>query len=141
MSPKTYLLFADGVLVLHVLFVLFVILGLLAILIGGGLKWGWVKNLKFRIAHLIGIGVVVGQAWVGVICPLTILESWLRNQAGVEGYQGSFIQHWLQKLLYYDAPAWVFILAYSGFGLLVLLSWFWVRPERKQPRLDNEKVN
>jgi len=73
---------------------------------------------------------VVIQSWIGVICPLTIWEMALRENAGAEGYSGSFIQHWLQKLLYYSAPEWVFIASYTGFGIIVLLSWFLVRPNQ-----------
>jgi putative membrane protein len=57
---------------------------------------------------------------------------WLRAQARLTTYSGSFIEHWLQRLLYYEAPAWVFILAYSGFGLLVLAAWWYFPPQRRQ---------
>ncbi len=62
--------------------------------------------------------------------PLTSWEMALRAKAGEAGYEGSFIQHWLQSILYYSAPDWVFIVAYTVFGALVLASWFVVRPER-----------
>lgn len=42
----------------------------------------------------------------------------------------ALIAHWLQTLLYYDAPAWVFVVCYTLFGLLVVGSWFSVRPRR-----------
>lgn len=115
---------ADAVLALHVGVVLFVVLGLVLVVLGNRLGWRWVNHLWFRLAHLTAIAVVVLQAWFGVICPLTTLEMWLRRQAGQTGYEGSFIEHWLQQLLYYDAPAWVFIALYSVFGLLVLASWW-----------------
>jgi hypothetical protein len=54
----------------------------------------------------------------------------LRAKAGQGGYEGSFIQHWLETILYYNAPDWVFILVYTLFGALVLASWFLVRPRR-----------
>lgn len=125
-----YSTLADITLITHVLFVAFVVMGLVLILIGGWRGWGWVRHPWFRLVHLVGIGIVVVQAWFGVICPLTTLEMWLRSRAGDAVYQGSFIQHWLQTLLYYDAPAWVFVLCYSLFGLLVAVSWFAVRPRR-----------
>ena len=115
---------ADAVLALHVAVVLFVVLGLVLVVLGNRLGWRWVNHLWFRLAHLTAIAVVVLQAWFGVICPLTPLEMWLRRQAGQTGYEGSFMEHWLQQLLYYDAPAWVFIALYSVFGLLVLASWW-----------------
>jgi hypothetical protein len=125
-NPTLLLLLADTILVLHVLFVVFVVSGLLAIYLGYCLKWHWVSNRKFRILHLIAIGIVVLQSWLGVICPLTLWEMALREQAGAATYTGSFIQHWLQYLLYYSAPNWVFIALYTSFACLVLLSWYLV---------------
>lgn len=124
-------LLADAVLAVHVAIVLFVVLGLVLVLAGNWRGWAWVNRFWFRLAHLVAIGVVVAQAWLGVICSLTTLEMWLRRRAGQSGYEGSFIEYWLQQLLYYDAPAWVFIALYSGFGLLVLASWWWFPPRRR----------
>ena len=119
-----YLFLADLVLAIHVAFVGFVVLGLALIVAGGYLGWRWVTNSWFRALHLLGIGVVVAQAWLGVICPLTTLEVWLRREAGKLGYDGSFVEYWLQKILYYDAPGWVFVAVYTVFGLLVLIAMF-----------------
>lgn len=129
MVPEAvYVLLADSLLVLHVAFVAYVVLGLLMIYLGHFLNWAWVRNLWFRVTHLIAIGIVVVQSWLGVICPLTTWEMALRSQAGGASYEGSFIQHWLHAILYFSAPEWVFILSYSVFGGLVLLSWFIIRP-------------
>jgi hypothetical protein len=127
-SETSYLAAADALLFTHVLFVAFVIVGLLLILVGRLFSWSWVRNPWFRMAHLIGIVVVVLQSWLGVTCPLTIWEMELRSKAGDVVYAGSFISHWLEKVLYFQAPDWVFIVCYTTFGLSVLLSWFWVRP-------------
>ena len=127
-STVFYLIAADTILFTHVLFVAFVIFGLILIFAGKLLSWSWVRNPWFRLAHLIGIVVVVLQAWLGVICPLTTWEMALRSKAGDAVYSGSFIAHWLETLLYYQAPTWVFVVCYSAFGSLVVLSWFWVRP-------------
>ncbi|MDR7122990.1 DUF2784 domain-containing protein [Rheinheimera soli] len=129
------LVLADAILLVHVLFVCFVVFGLVAIYLGYFLNWLWVRNMAFRLLHLFAIGIVVLQSWLGVICPLTIWEMALRKEAGVVTYSGSFIQHWLHQLLFYTAPEWVFILLYSAFGLLVLASWFVVRPKG---RIDKE---
>ena len=99
-----YLLAADAVLLLHVLFVAFVVVGLLLILAGRLLSWSWVRNWWFRVIHLGAIGVVVLQAWLGVICPLTRLEMYLRDKAGDTTYAGSFVSYWLEAILYYRAP-------------------------------------
>ena len=123
----SYTLFADLILILHVGFVLFVVGGLLLIVLGNLCHWRWVNRWWFRLAHLGAIAVVVAESWVGWACPLTTFEQWLRARAGDISYSGSFIEHWLQELLYYDAPNWVFLLIYSLFGLLVLASW-WLFP-------------
>ena len=130
-----YLLLADVILVVHVLFVCFVIFGLAAIYFGYFLKWLWVRNFVFRTLHLCAIGIVVFQSWTGLICPLTIWELTLREKVGIESYSGSFIQHWLQSILYYSAPEWVFVVLYTGFGSLVLASWFIVRPVRNSKQI------
>ncbi len=123
-----YLVVADTVLLIHALFVAFVILGLLLVLAGGLLHWSWVRNRRFRIAHLAAIVIVVLQSCFSIICPLTLWEMNLREKAGDTTYPGSFVAHWLETLLYYRAPEWVFIVVYTVFGALVVASWFWVRP-------------
>ena len=125
-----FLLAADAMLFIHVLFVAFIVFGLLLIFAGKFFSWSWVRNPWFRLAHLVGIGIVVLQSWLGIICPLTIWEISLRSNAGDAVYTGSFISHWLETLLYFQLPEWVFIVCYTAFGVLVVASWFWVRPRR-----------
>lgn len=119
-----YVFLAGVVLVAHFAFVLFVVAGFVLIVLGGWRDWIWIRNSWFRACHLAAIAIVAGQSWLGMICPLTTLEMWLRTRAGESAYEGSFIQYWLQELLYYDAPAWVFVTAYSAFGLLVIFAVF-----------------
>lgn len=123
-------LLADLVLLAHALFVAFVLGGLVLTVCGGYLGWAWSRNIWFRGAHLAAIGFVVAQTWLGMVCPLTILEMWLRMQAGQSTYDGSFIQYWLHRLLYYDLPTWVFVAAYTVFGLLVVWAWIRFPPQR-----------
>ena len=127
-SSTLLLLAADLVLLLHVLLVAFVVFGLLFILIGKVRVWAWVRNPWFRVMHLLAIGVVVVQSWFGALCPLTEFEMALRSRAGDTVYPGSFISHWLDAILYYQAPAWVFAVCYTVFGLAVIGSWVWVKP-------------
>jgi hypothetical protein len=132
--PQTYQVLADFVLALHVAIVLFVI-GALVLVVAGNLRdWQWVNRLWFRVAHLAAIAVVVAESWFGVVCPLTTWEMWLRARAGASTYGGSFIEHWLQRLLYYDAPGWVFTLVYSLFGLLVAATWWYFPPISRRRR-------
>lgn len=127
-APAHYQLLADAVLTLHVAIVVFVVGGLVCI-VGGNLRdWRWVNAMGFRIVHLAAIAIVAAEAWFGAVCPLTVLEMWLRTRAGSASYSGSFVEHWLQFFLYYEAPAWVFTLAYSLFGLLVAAAWWYFPP-------------
>lgn len=127
-DPGLYAAAADLLLLAHWLFVLFVVLGLPLVFLGAWRGWRWVRNRWFRIAHLLAIGVVAAQAWLGVLCPLTVWETAFRRRAGQTAYEGSFIVHWLERLLYIDAPAWMFTAAYTLFGLLVVLAWVKVPP-------------
>ena len=92
-----YRIAADMVLLLHVLFVVFVVLGLVLVLIGGARQWAWVRNPWFRLLHLLAIAVVVLQAWLGQLCPLTHLEVALRQRAGDAVYSGAFVAHYLDR--------------------------------------------
>ena len=125
-----YQALADTVLLLHLVVVVFVVGGLAAVIVGNFVAWHWVNKLWFRVLHLSAIGVVALQAWLGQTCPLTILESWLRLQAGGTAYRAGFIEHWVQSVLFYEAPTWVFTVLYSVFALLVLASWWYFPPRR-----------
>ncbi len=123
-----YGFWADVVLVIHFLFILFVVGGQTVILLGGFRRWRWVRNPVFRLSHLIAIGVVTAQAWAGRWCFLTVWESRLRELSGDQGYNDSFILHWIGGLIFYDAPVMVFTWIYTGFAVIVVLSWVCVRP-------------
>jgi len=129
-SSKNFLLAADIVLASHVLFVGFIIFGLVFIFIGKFRSWSWIHNPWFRLLHLFAICLVVLQAWFGIICPLTMLEMELRAGAGDIVYGGSFISYWLGKILYYQFPDWVFAISYTVFAAAVVYSWYLVPPRR-----------
>lgn len=126
---------ADMVLAVHVGVVAFVVLGWLLVVIGNlWTGWHWVNHPLFRIGHLLAIAVVVAEAWLGLACPLTTWEQMLRARATGVSYEGGFIQHWLQRLLYHDAPPWVFTVGYTLFALLVVLAWRrWPPRRRRRP--------
>jgi hypothetical protein len=124
-----YQLLADFVLALHVAIVLFVVGGLVVVIVGNLRGWQWVNGWSFRLAHTAAIAVVAAQSWLGAVCPLTALEMALRVRARAAHYHGSFIEHWLQRLLYYEAPPWVFTTIYSLFALAVAAAW-WRFPPR-----------
>jgi len=86
-------IFADLVVAVHFLFVVFVVLG-------GLLALRWPK-----VAYLHLPAAVWGAAieFAGWICPLTPLEKWLRRQGGSTGYSGDFVEHYILPVLYPSA--------------------------------------
>lgn len=126
-----YQLLADVVLVLHLAVVVFVVGGLVVIIAGNLRRWRWVNAFWFRLSHLAAIAIVVAEAWLGATCPLTRLEMWLRVRARASTYAGSFIEHWVHRVLFYEAPSWVFVLGYSLFGLLVIATWLYFPPAKR----------
>lgn len=133
-----YALIADLVLALHAALVIFVVGGVPLIVVGNLRGWRWVNGLGFRLLHLAAIAIVAAQAWLGVDCPLTTLEMWLRAQAGLPTYGQGFVGHWLQRLLYFEAPAWAFILLYTLFALLVAGVWLRFPPRRRRHRAQRK---
>jgi uncharacterized membrane protein len=127
-----YQVLANSVLALHLGIVLFVIAGLVLVVSGNLCGWRWVNDLWFRLAHLAAIAVVIAESWAGITCPLTTLEMWLRARAGATTYSGGFVEYWLERLLYYDAPPWVFTLGYSLFGMLVVATWWYFPPASRR---------
>jgi hypothetical protein len=127
-----YQTLADAVLLLHAAVVAFVVGALLLVIAGNLRHWAWVNAWWFRLTHLAAIAVVVAESWLGVPCPLTTLEMWLRTQAREAIYGGSFIEHWVSRLLYYEAPAWVFASGYTLFGLAVVATWWRFPPSRRR---------
>jgi len=124
-----WLVTADLVAVIHAGYVAFVVIGFVAILVGWAVHWHWVRNLYFRVAHLAMILFVCYEALTGATCPLTVWENALRVRGGESGYSRDFIGYWLDWLIFYEAPAWVFTAVYLIFGALVLLA-FWFVPVR-----------
>lgn len=126
----TYALLADAVLVVHFAFALWVVLGLVLILLARPFRWRWAGNRWLRLVHLASIGIVVGEAWGGVVCPLTAWENQLRIAAGQDPYApAGFVAHWVHRLLFFDLPAAAFTGAYTVFAALVVAAFF-VTPVR-----------
>ncbi|TMG72584.1 MAG: DUF2784 domain-containing protein [Betaproteobacteria bacterium] len=120
-------LLADTILVVHALFVVFVVGGF-ALILAGARRWSWVRNRTFRALHLAAIAFVTAEALLGITCPLTIWEDMFR--AAGPG-QRSFIGRWVARLLYYDFPEWVFATAYCAFALAVLWAWRAIPPRAR----------
>jgi hypothetical protein len=125
---------ADLVLVVHIAYVIFVVGGQALIVLGWVRGWEWTCSLVFRLLHLVAIGLVMLEAWMGIRCPLTVLENYLRLRSGAAVYEISFIGHWLRWVIFYAAPDWIFALIYTVFMALVILTWLTYPPRRKLGR-------
>ena len=124
------MLLADIILIIHFMFVLFVVGSLPLIWIGAWMCWGFVRNIRFRLAHLAAILFVVGESLIGMVCPLTLLEDSLRRTAT----GSNFIQRWLHRILLYDVPEWVLTTLYVLFAFLVAATFRLFPPRYRKPR-------
>lgn len=119
---------ADIVLLIHFLFVLFVVGGLPLIWIGHWMRLSFVRNRRFRFAHLAAILYVTAESILGVVCPLTWLEDTLRGRPTGTG----FIERWLHRVLFYNLPEWVFLVAYVLFAFLVVITFRLIPPQARR---------
>jgi Protein of Unknown function (DUF2784) len=129
---------ADGVVIAHMTYVLIVVLGLPAIWWGIVRRHAWIRDFRLRCGHLAMIAIVVAESWAGITCPLTVWEQQLRDLAGQTTYRGAFLANVVHDLLFYDVEPWVLTVAYTVFGLLVLIS-FVLAPPRSPWSTPSEK--
>jgi hypothetical protein len=100
LGPTFYSALAVSVLLLHTLFILWVVFGALLTCSRPILRWLHIASLVWGILTEL-------LPWP---CPLTVLENWLEAKAGVDPYQGGFLLHYLDKLVYPDISATVLTL-------------------------------
>ncbi|TFH09755.1 MAG: DUF2784 domain-containing protein [Nitrosomonadales bacterium] len=118
---------ANTILIIHFLFVFFVVGGLPVIWVGAWLRLNFVRNIWLRVIHLTAILFVVGESLFGVVCPLTIWEDKLRQLEP----DGSFIQRWLHRILFYDLPEDILTIAYLLFAILIVATFILIPPYRR----------
>ncbi|MFN2644854.1 MAG: DUF2784 domain-containing protein [Burkholderiales bacterium] len=118
---------ADSILVVHLAIVAFIVGGLVAVWIGVARGWQWIRRPAFRYLHLGAIAFIAAEALLGIACPLTVWEDVMRGGARPE----SFIGRGVRALLFYQAPEWVFTVAYVAWALATLATLRLVPPRRK----------
>ncbi|MDP8208044.1 MAG: DUF2784 domain-containing protein [Candidatus Electryonea clarkiae] len=129
-SFDIYLLMADGILLIHFAFVTFIVAGFVFIWAGYFAKWRFIRNTKFRIAHIIAMAFVMGESLLGTICPLTNWENDLRIRGGQgKVYETTFMQEWIHRIIFYDFSEQTFTVLYAAFLLLILLTSWIIPPE------------
>jgi hypothetical protein len=124
---------ADAIVVVHFLIVLFVLAGVPLVYLGVVLHWAWVRRSHWRLLHLSAILFIAAESVLGIACPLTVWEYDLRGQQSTRG----FVERWVDVILFYDAPPWVFSVAYVAFAALVLVTWIVVPPTGAKGTTNN----
>lgn len=118
-----YARMADALVIAHLAFVAFVVLGQVAILVGIVLRKTWARNLAFRCIHLASIGVVAAEGMLDIECPITVWERNLRISAGEEVSAAPFIPRLANRILFYPGiPHSYFEWGHISFGVLVFLT-------------------
>lgn len=124
---------ASVILGVHLGVVAFNVGGLVLVPIGGALGWRWVRLYRLRLLHLLSLAVVALQALFGRACFLTIWQFALQSQHGA-GEPPPMIATWINRLLYWPLPHWVFVVAYVAVFAYTILLWRWVPPVRHVDR-------
>ncbi|HUK10729.1 MAG TPA: DUF2784 domain-containing protein [Stellaceae bacterium] len=120
---------ATSVLLIHLAIVLFNVGGLAVIPLGGWLGWRWVRIYWWRALHLLSLAAVALQAVSGQACFLTAWQAALAGLGG--GETPPMIARWINSLLYWPLPLWVFALIYVAVLLYTLALWRYVPPGRR----------
>jgi Protein of Unknown function (DUF2784) len=134
-----YRFLADFVVTTHLAYILFVLFGTLAILLGGWLKWAWIRNRWFRRIHLAAIALVAVQAIFGWTCPLTTWEKSLRCAAGQLSHDRSFIGYWAHQLVFVDLDESVLTICYCLLAAATLLLYWGIPPQSSGYTIDSDK--
>ena len=112
---------ADALVGIHILYVAYIVVGLVLILVGLWQRWNWIRNPWFRVTHLVAILIVIYEIIVKANCPLTTWEMKLRAMAGQAVNQTTFMDRLLSFILVADAPHWLVSGLYFAFGLAITL--------------------
>jgi hypothetical protein len=108
---------AETILVVHFVLIAFNVLGLFVIPIGAALRWRIVRIAWLRLLHLAILAIVAGQAVAGRACFLTV---WQNELTGNRTAPEPMIAHWIDGLIYWNLPIWVFAIIYCGVFAYVL---------------------
>jgi hypothetical protein len=131
MTPELYLLLANAVLFFHLAVVLFNLFGMIVIPLGAWLGWAFVRVFWWRALHAAILALVAVQAVLGQACFLTLWQGTLQHWAGEGGSEAPFIARFINRLLFWPLPLWVFAVAYVVVCLYALLLWRLVPPARR----------
>lgn len=137
-----YARLADALVLMHLAFVAFVVLGQVGILAGIALRKPWARNLTFRSIHLVCIGVVAAEGMLDIECPITVWERNLRFSAGEEVSNAPFIPRMANRILFYPGiPHSYFEWGHIGFGAMVFLTFILWPPKFRKVTPPRENLS
>jgi hypothetical protein len=134
MTPERLAALAGLVLLVHVAVILFNLFGLVAIPLGGWRGWGFVRVFWWRALHLGILALVALQAVLDRVCFLTTWESDLLRMAGRAASDAPLVARWVNRLIFWPLPVWVFAVIYVAICLYTLALWRLVPPRRPWAR-------
>lgn len=117
---------ALALLALHFAIIAFNVVGCVLIPFGAWRGWRWVYGFWWRLAHLLSLVVVALQALMGRACFLTTWQGQLSGATRVQ----PMIAEWMDRLIYWPVPLWVFAIAYLAVFLYVIALWVRVAPRK-----------
>jgi hypothetical protein len=120
---------AAAVLAIHLAVIAFNIFGLFAIPLGAWRGWAWVRIGWWRALHLLSLATVALQAVLGRACFLTLWQDGLSGG----GREDPLIMRWVNGLIYWPLPIWVFSAAYLAVFAYVVALWRLVPPKPRRP--------
>ncbi|MGB8180936.1 MAG: DUF2784 domain-containing protein [Stellaceae bacterium] len=131
MTPSMLAALAFAVLAVHLGVIAFNVVGLVAVPIGAWRGWRWVRIFWWRALHLALLCVVALQALFGRACFLTLWQAALEQDAGAPASREPLIARWIDSLIFWNLPIWVFAALYGAVLVYALALWRWVPPERR----------
>lgn len=137
---------ADIIVILHFVWIGFVLAGQLLIILGILLGWRWIRNFTFRFVHLLMILLVALESMFAVPCPLTVWERYLRGFTSSDTFHytenDSFIAQWVGNIIFVDSSsgpgALSFLAGYLAFAALVV--WSFIAAPPKLPMSPTRSV-
>jgi len=123
------------ILALHLGVIAFNVAGLVVIPLGAALGWRLVRIRSLRLLHLGALAVVALQAALGRACFLTIWQSDLTGG----GREDPLIMRWVNSVVFWPLPIWVFTALYLTVFAYVLALWWWVRPNSRMSSRTAER--
>jgi len=121
---------AQAVLAVHFVVAAFVVIGMIAIPIGGRLAWPPVFVLGWRLAHLGTVAIIAAQKLLGQTCFLSVWEFELMDRAGQAATSLPVIHRLGLAVMHWNMPDWFFAALYTAILIYVAALWWLVPPRR-----------